>query len=311
LSHPGSSTLGSRLSIYASTAGRYRIHGVDVVVRSNDDAILSRVRETYSWFEVDADLPLGAGPTVEVALTRTADGFTTITNAEGHTGRWHDDDHPLGGLLGAVVAGSILALDGQGILAIHAGVVAIDGRAILVAGQGGHGKTTLVLSLLRRGLELLSDDLALVAPDDRTVLAHPRGLHVRPSAVGLFPELGFLADLPTHRLGAESHWVLDSNHLERAFGATVAGAAQIRAVVLLDGGPSADASPALSVVFGAIGPIELLRWAPLAATDFDGTLTRLGRIVADVPVARLRAGRVDETADAVLSWAMGHVGSRA
>ena len=190
-------------------------------------------------------------------------------------------------------------------------MVAIDGRAILIAGRSGRGKTTLVLGLLRRGLDLLSDELALVAPDGRTVLAHPRGLHVRPSAFGLFPELGFLADVPAHGLGAQSHWVIDPNRLERAFGATVAGAARIRAVVLLDGDPSPDAAPDLSVVLGGIATMEVLRGTPSAATDFDGTLTRLARIVADIPVARLRAGRVDETADAVLTWASGRVGSMA
>ena len=72
----------------------------------------------------------------------------------------------------------------------------IDGRAILVAGRSGRGKTTLVLGLLRRGLDLLSDELALVAPDDSTMLAYPRGLHIRPSALDLFPELDHLADPP-------------------------------------------------------------------------------------------------------------------
>ena len=311
MSRPGSSALVSRLSIYASAAARYRIHGVDVVVRSNDEAILARVRDTYGWFEVDADLPLGGGPTVEVALTRTADGATTVTNAEGQTSRWQGHDQPLVGLFDAIIAGSIAALNGHGILAIHAGAVAIGGRAILIAGRSGHGKTTLVLGLLRRGLDLLSDELALVAPDGRTVLAYPRGLHVRQTALDLFPELGFLADVPAQELGGGSQWVVDPNRLERAFGATVAGAARIRAVVLLDGDPSPDAAPDLSVVLGGIATMEVLRGTPSAATDFDGTLTRLARIVADIPVARLRSGRVDETADAVLAWASGRVGSMA
>jgi hypothetical protein len=294
----------------AGVAARYRIQGVDVVVRSNDDAVLAHVRGTYGWFEVDADLPVGdRAATVEVALIRAADGMTIVSDAEGRENRWRDEDQPLVGLFDAIVAGTIAALSANGILTIHAGVVAIDGRAILIAGRSGRGKTTLVLGLLRRGLDLLSDELALVAADDRTVLAYPRGLHIRPAALDLFPELGFLAGVPAHELGGGSEWAVGPDDLERAFGTSVVAAARIGAVVLLDGDPSADAPPDLNVVPGAIATMELLRGTPSAAWDFDGALARLPRIVANVPAARLRSGRLDETVDAVLAWATGRAGS--
>lgn len=290
----------------SSTTARYRIQGVDVRVRSNDDAVQARVRDTYGWFEVDAHGSRDDdAASVDVSLIRAADGITVVTDARGLVSRWREEDQPLVGLFDALVAGSIAALSAKGILAIHAGVVAIDGRAILVAGRSGRGKTTLVLGLLRRGLDLLSDELALVAPDDSTVLAYPRGLHIRPSALDLFPELDHLADLPGHELGGGSEWAVGPAALERAFGTSVATTASIGAVVLLEGAPSAEASPELSEVPGAIATMELLRGTPSAATDFDGTLARLARIVADVPVARLRSGRLDETVDAVLGWATG------
>src|SRR5262249_37526302 len=43
--------------------------------------------------------------------------------------------------------------------ALHAGCLARDGRAVLLAGTTGAGKSTLSLALARFGLDYLSDDL--------------------------------------------------------------------------------------------------------------------------------------------------------
>jgi hypothetical protein len=161
-----------------------------------------------------------------------------------------------------------------------------------------------VLGLLRQGLDLLSDELALIAPNDRTVLAYPRAFHVRPGSLGLFPELGFLSEVPGHELGGGSEWAVGPDGVGRAFGASVVQAARVGAIVLLDGDPSPEGEPELSAVPGAIATMELLRGTPAAARDFEGTLARLSRIVADVPAARLRSGRLDETVDAVMAYAI-------
>lgn len=47
----------------------------------------------------------------------------------------------------------------RGLLALHAGCVAINGRAVLLAGPGGAGKSSLTAVLLRRGCRFLSEDL--------------------------------------------------------------------------------------------------------------------------------------------------------
>jgi serine kinase of HPr protein (carbohydrate metabolism regulator) len=41
---------------------------------------------------------------------------------------------------------------------VHASAVAIDGRAILIGGRSGHGKSDLALRLIDRGATLVSDD---------------------------------------------------------------------------------------------------------------------------------------------------------
>jgi serine kinase of HPr protein (carbohydrate metabolism regulator) len=54
---------------------------------------------------------------------------------------------------------------------IHASSVAIDGRAILIMGASGAGKSDLALRLIDRGFRLVSDDQTLVRRDGERVVA--------------------------------------------------------------------------------------------------------------------------------------------
>jgi serine kinase of HPr protein (carbohydrate metabolism regulator) len=57
--------------------------------------------------------------------------------------------------------------------ALHASTVAIDGRAVLIGGPSGSGKSDLALRLLDRGFTLVSDDQTLVRRDGDRLLASP------------------------------------------------------------------------------------------------------------------------------------------
>ena len=54
---------------------------------------------------------------------------------------------------------------------IHASTVASDGRAVLIAGPSGSGKSDLALRLLDRGFTLVSDDQTIVRRDGDRLLA--------------------------------------------------------------------------------------------------------------------------------------------
>jgi serine kinase of HPr protein (carbohydrate metabolism regulator) len=54
---------------------------------------------------------------------------------------------------------------------VHATTVAVDGRAVVIAGPSGSGKSDLALRLLDRGFVLVSDDRTLVRRDDNRLLA--------------------------------------------------------------------------------------------------------------------------------------------
>jgi len=79
----------------------------------------------------------------------------------------------------------------RGMFSIHACAAARDGRAIVAAGGGGAGKSTLTVSLARAGLAVLSDDRVLIrrAPADIECLAWPGPVNLTAESVGLFPEL--------------------------------------------------------------------------------------------------------------------------
>lgn len=89
---------------------------------------------------------------------------------------------------------------------LHASCVAIGGRAVLITGDSGAGKSDLALRLIDRGAALVSDDQVTLGLDgDRLVAAAPatiagqievRGLgilsmkHLSPMPVSLLIELG-------------------------------------------------------------------------------------------------------------------------
>lgn len=57
-----------------------------------------------------------------------------------------------------------LALAQQGARVYHGGAVAVDGRAVVLLGPSGQGKSTLVAAFARRGYAFLSDDCLVVEP---------------------------------------------------------------------------------------------------------------------------------------------------
>ena len=56
---------------------------------------------------------------------------------------------------------------------IHASTVAIEGRAVMITGASGSGKSDLALRLLDRGFSLVSDDQTIVKRVGSHLLASP------------------------------------------------------------------------------------------------------------------------------------------
>lgn len=56
---------------------------------------------------------------------------------------------------------------------LHASSVALDGRAVLISGPSGSGKSDLALRLLDRGFILVSDDRTIVRKEGARLIASP------------------------------------------------------------------------------------------------------------------------------------------
>jgi hypothetical protein len=65
---------------------------------------------------------------------------------------------------------------------IHAGVVAREGRGVIISGPSTYGKSTLMLELVSRGYTFLSDEFCPIKLDTFTVSAFPRSIGLRKSS---------------------------------------------------------------------------------------------------------------------------------
>lgn len=76
---------------------------------------------------------------------------------------------------------------------LHASCVAIDGRAVLISGPSGSGKSDLTLRLLDRGFVLVSDDRTIIRKDgDKLIAAAPERIRGKLEIRGVG-----IVDMPT------------------------------------------------------------------------------------------------------------------
>jgi len=88
----------------------------------------------------------------------------------------------------------------RGLYTIHATALEHNGRAVLIPGNSGRGKTTSFISLLRSGYRYLSDDHPLLqdAGSHVEVLPFPIKINVTDATVQFFPELKSASEQVLH-----------------------------------------------------------------------------------------------------------------
>lgn len=79
----------------------------------------------------------------------------------------------------------------EGLYTVHATALEKHGRAVLIPGNSGRGKTTSFISLLRSGYRYLSDDHPLIrdAGTHVDILPFPIKINVTEETIAFFPEL--------------------------------------------------------------------------------------------------------------------------
>ena len=73
---------------------------------------------------------------------------------------------------------------------LHAASVARGGRAVVLAGRSGDGKSTLTAKLMQAGWEYVTDEQVTLDELDRNVIPYPRPLTLRQGVWDLFEGLG-------------------------------------------------------------------------------------------------------------------------
>jgi hypothetical protein len=119
---------------------------------------------------------------------------------------------------------------------LHASCIALDGRALVLCGDSGAGKTTLAYACAKMGWTYLSDDATHIVRGrpDRVVVGRPFSIRFRAAARKLFPELD--AWLPELRPNGKLDLEIDTSEL----GLTIALESNAFGVVFLNRRESAS-----------------------------------------------------------------------
>ncbi len=181
-------------------------------------------------------------------------------------------------------------------LAVHAAALALDDRAILLAGAGRAGKTTLSLAGLSGGWRFIGDDYVLVdsrepAPAVAPLFATAR---LRDDMVARFPNLAGARTAISHDFDERRH-ELSLRGMPELRG----GAAKLKQILFLErsGHPAPDFAPVRrSKVLASMAANTLIA-TPGAKEPRWRKLTRL---LTAAPVARFDPGSRIEDALAVL-----------
>jgi hypothetical protein len=184
-------------------------------------------------------------------------------------------------LLGPVF-GMVLRL--RGLTCLHASAVSLDGRALLLCGQAGAGKSTTAGAFAARGLPVLADDVAAlerVAGGFGVRSAYPH-LRLWPDAVRSL--YGGAAELPRLTPNWEKRFVDLA-----ATGAFAAGTLPLAAVYLLEARED-EAAPRIEPIAPARAVLALIAntyvgWVPDAAAQ-GRDLALYGRLAREIPVLR-------------------------
>lgn len=87
-------------------------------------------------------------------------------------------------LMGAALGAALLQ---RGTLALHAGAVSRDGRAVVLLGRSGSGKSSSVAALARRGYRILDDNIAVLTDGDGRFMVQPGVAELRLLSDAAYP----------------------------------------------------------------------------------------------------------------------------
>lgn len=157
---------------------------LDVRMRSDSSASIALFARMYSRFQVDETSP-ATSDTVEIVFLSGPDNpWGTPVLIVGDDVQLLRDPKLLDGYVYESILHTLMVRVRSHLL-IHAGAVSHDGQGVVLVADAWHGKTTLVLELVRRRFQFLSDEIAALSRADSLVYPFPRSLRIRPGTLEL------------------------------------------------------------------------------------------------------------------------------
>jgi hypothetical protein len=173
---------------------------------------------------------------------------------------------------------------------IHAASLRRGGRRIILVGPKGGGKTTLALRLIDEGYEIEGDENVFVTGDH--VVARPRALRVKASAIEVMPSLAEVLHLVPHFENGESERIynLDPRRAGAPFWRIERGPVQF--IVLIkpnhQGYSSLCHAPPLQLAQ------EVIAESAFRASDRGRAIADIAKLVGSVRGFELCLGNLDQ-----------------
>ena len=173
----------------------------------------------------------------------------------------------------------------QGV-ALHAATVAWNGRAVLVPGSSGAGKSLLTAWLTGNGFDYLGDELAVLAGNGRDAAGFPRALMLKPDAEALVSSLPRLAGSAGERT--------DAGLILRPPKPAAPAGRGFPCGLILFVAYSAGAALSLKPLSPGRAALKLMACNVNAANLADGGLAAMTRLTRDTPAVELVYGAFDQ-----------------
>ncbi len=294
-------------------ADHYRFADRRVRVRTNSEAARDRLRLMYARFRSEGDTGDGPETVFEIVDRLSSDNLMEVRDGRceyrlAMTGRFpHFTCQNLASgnfesvgfcdplvLVQSTLLDAVAAAHGRRAFLFHAGAVARNGTALLFSARSRMGKTTLVLNLLRRGCDFLSDEVAWLDPETGLVTPFPRKINMRQAGMDL---LGLAPD-ERHTLSGVGEdgpeFAVDAEDIP---GVRIAEPARAEILIFLKG--FADA-PLLERVAPANAIFEFMNSAIGPLPDPGRTLFEFAPILDRLKCYNLISGETEPTTDMVM-----------